>query len=73
MKIRDRNLFMILTASEEKWLNSFKLYPGKKIRNNMKYIYKKGKITNRYVPFPLLTATGEDSELDSHGISNELL
>jgi hypothetical protein len=49
------------------------LYPGKKIRNNMKYIYKKGKITNRYVPFPLLTATGEDSELDSHGISNELL
>jgi hypothetical protein len=66
---------MILTISEEKWLNSCKLYPGKKIRNNMKYIYiyKKGKITNRYVPFPLLTATGEDSELDSHGISNELL
>lgn len=29
-------------------------------------------ITNRYVPFPLLIGTVEDSELDSQRISNEL-
>ena len=33
---------------------------------------KMSEITNRQVPFPLLTGTREDSELDSQRISNEL-